>query len=234
MGFLATPPFSRPTFYGRIRTFDGIKSWVYLLSQTQIKASGEWQLPGRARLASWRKQIMPKLSHSYNPKAVLITGAAGFIGSNVCIRLVKNHPNCKFVVLDKIDYCANTKNLAPVWRYKNFFFVKGDIRSAELVNFLIDRHDIDTIYHFAAQTHVDNSYASSYLTNNCWRSHSKQINRFIHNKEPEIDSEAKTKGVEIHNLAIYLVTRYNLGLCNKSEIDTKFDENNSMMLPTNP
>ncbi|GAB5365909.1 hypothetical protein AAMO2058_001098900 [Amorphochlora amoebiformis] len=174
---------------------------------------------------------MSKLTPSYQPSAVLITGAAGFIGSNVCIRLVTNHPECKFVVLDKLDYCSNIKNLDPVFRYKNFFFVKGDIKSADLVNFVIDQYKIDTVYHFAAQTHVDNSFGNSltFTENNvlgthtlleCWRSHSKQIKRFIHvstdevygeNKEP--DQEAKKKG---------------------GAVDNKFDEKSSMMLPTNP
>ena len=60
----------------------------------------------------------------YDPKAVLLTGAAGFIASNTAIRLVKEHPDVLFVALDKLDYCANLKNLEPVMRYKNFEFVK--------------------------------------------------------------------------------------------------------------
>jgi hypothetical protein len=63
-------------------------------------------------------------ARSYTPKSVLLTGAAGFIASNTCIRLVKNHHDVKFVVLDKLDYCANLKNLDPVKNDKNFFFVK--------------------------------------------------------------------------------------------------------------
>jgi len=50
---------------------------------------------------------------SYTPKNILITGAAGFIASHVCNRLIRNYPDYKIVVLDKLDYCSNLKNLFP-------------------------------------------------------------------------------------------------------------------------
>ncbi|PPD76224.1 hypothetical protein GOBAR_DD26840 [Gossypium barbadense] len=91
---------------------------------------------------------------SYKPKNILITGAAGFIASHVANRLVRNYPEYKIVVLDKLDYCSNTKNLLPSKLSPNFKFVKGDIESADLVNYLLITESIDTIMHFAAQTHV--------------------------------------------------------------------------------
>ena len=70
---------------------------------------------------------------TYTPKAILLTGGCGFIGSHVVIRLVQNYPETEVVVLDKLDYCGSLKNLEEVSRLKNFTFVKGDILSADLV-----------------------------------------------------------------------------------------------------
>lgn len=163
---------------------------------------------------------------AYTPKSVLITGAAGFIGSNTTIRLVRRHPQVQFVVLDKLDYCANIKNLDPIKGAKNYKFVKGDILSADLVNFLISQFKIDTIFHFAAQTHVDNSFGNSltFTKNNvlgthtlleCWRRHQSQIRRFIHVSTDEVYGENK----EAHG---------------KRQEDVQFEEGKSMLLPTNP
>ncbi|CAM6069559.1 unnamed protein product [Sphagnum tenellum] len=74
---------------------------------------------------------------SYIPKNILITGAAGFIASHVASRLIRKYPQYKIVVLDKLDYCSNLKNLSPAEASKNFKFVKGDIGSADLVNYLL-------------------------------------------------------------------------------------------------
>eukprot|EP00466_Bigelowiella_natans_P004736 jgi/Bigna1/54005/estExt_Genewise1Plus.C_270076 len=142
------------------------------------------------------------MSEEYKPKAVLITGAAGFIASNVAIRLVKNHPSIMFIILDKLDYCANVKNLEPVKECKNFKFVKGDILSTDLVNLLVKQYKIDTIYHFAAQTHVDNSFGNSltFTRNNvlgthtlleCWRANQEIVKRFIHVSTDEVYGENK-------------------------------------------
>ena len=98
---------------------------------------------------------------NYTPKNILITGAAGFIASHVANRLVRSYPEYKIVVLDKLDYCSNLKNLNPSRTAPNFKFVKGDIGSADLVNYLLITESIDTIMHFAAQTHVDNSFGNS-------------------------------------------------------------------------
>ncbi|KAJ0496345.1 putative dTDP-glucose 4,6-dehydratase, NAD(P)-binding domain, rmlD-like substrate binding protein [Helianthus annuus] len=99
---------------------------------------------------------------TYEPKNILITGAAGFIASHVANRLIRNYPDYKIVVLDKLDYCSNLKNLNPSRSSPNFKFVKGDIGSADLVNYLLITESIDTIMHFAAQTHVDNSFGNSF------------------------------------------------------------------------
>ncbi|GAV77824.1 Epimerase domain-containing protein/RmlD_sub_bind domain-containing protein [Cephalotus follicularis] len=135
----------------------------------------------------------------YARKTILITGAAGFIASHVTNRLIKNYPNYKIVALDKLDYCSNLKNLLPCRSSPNFKFVKGDIACADLVNHLLVVEDIDTIMHFAAQTHVDNSFGNSFefTNNNIYGTHvlleackvTRQIKRFIHVSTDEVYGE---------------------------------------------
>ncbi|GFS45438.1 rhamnose biosynthesis 3 [Actinidia rufa] len=136
---------------------------------------------------------------AYKPKNVLITGAAGFIASHVANRLIRNYPDYKIVVLDKLDYCSNLKNLRPSRSSPNFKFIKGDIGSADLVNFILLTECIDTIMHFAAQTHVDNSFGNSFefTKNNIYGTHvlleackvTGQIKRFIHVSTDEVYGE---------------------------------------------
>ncbi|CAL9050658.1 unnamed protein product [Musa banksii] len=142
---------------------------------------------------------------TYEPKNILITGAAGFIASHVANRLVRNYPKYKIVVLDKLDYCSNLKNLNPSRSCPNFRFVKGDIGSADLVNYLLITESIDTIMHFAAQTHVDNSFGNSFefTTNNIYGTHvlleackvTGQVRRFIHVSTDEVYGETDEDAV---------------------------------------
>ena len=94
-------------------------------------------------------------------RVILVTGAAGFIASHVALRLVRRYPRYKIVVLDKIDYCSSRKNLASVEGAPNFRFVKGNILSSDLVTYVCQSEGVDTVMHFAAQTHVDNSFGNS-------------------------------------------------------------------------
>jgi dTDP-D-glucose 4,6-dehydratase len=64
-------------------------------------------------------------------------------------------------VLDKLDYCATLNNLDTVSGSPNLKFVKGDIQSSDLVLHVLHEERIDTVMHFAAQTHVDNSFGNS-------------------------------------------------------------------------
>jgi UDP-glucose 4,6-dehydratase len=142
---------------------------------------------------------------AYTPKNILITGAAGFIASHVANRLIRNYPHYKIVVLDKLDYCSNLKNLSPSKSSKNFKFVKGDIASADLVNYLLITEGIDTIMHFAAQTHVDNSFGNSFefTKNNIYGTHvlleackvTGQIKRFIHVSTDEVYGETEEDAI---------------------------------------
>eukprot|EP01138_Halocafeteria_seosinensis_P005662 gb/GECG01005788.1/.p1 GENE.gb/GECG01005788.1/~~gb/GECG01005788.1/.p1 ORF type:complete len:112 (+),score=13.19 gb/GECG01005788.1/:1-336(+) len=87
-------------------------------------------------------------------RVILVTGGAGFIASHVVLRLVKKYPQYKIVNFDRLDYCACLKNLEEIKNAPNYKFVKGDIRSQDLVLYLFKTEEIDTVMHFAAQTHV--------------------------------------------------------------------------------
>ena len=79
-------------------------------------------------------------------------------------------PHLQVVVLDKLDYCATLENLKAVRDSPNFKFIKGEIQSTDLVVHILETEEIDTIMHFAAQTHVDNSFGNSLaftLNNTC-------------------------------------------------------------------
>lgn len=70
-------------------------------------------------------------------------------------------PPSQVVVYDSLEYCASIKNLSAIKDAPNFKFVKGDVASADLVRFVLEAEGVDTVMHFAAQTHVDNSFGNS-------------------------------------------------------------------------
>ncbi|KAE8671047.1 Trifunctional UDP-glucose 4,6-dehydratase/UDP-4-keto-6-deoxy-D-glucose 3,5-epimerase/UDP-4-keto-L-rhamnose-reductase RHM1 [Hibiscus syriacus] len=119
---------------------------------------------------------------TYTPENILITEAAGFFASHVANRLIRNYP-----VLSK------------------FKFVKGDIGSPDLVNYLLVAESIDTIMHFADQAHVDNSFGNSFefTKNNIYGTHvlleackvTGQIRRFIHVSTDEVYGETDEDAV---------------------------------------
>ena len=88
---------------------------------------------------------------------LLITGGAGFIGSNFILYWLKKYQQDKIANLDKLTYAGNLENLKSVEKNPNYSFVKGDICNLQLVNSLINNNKIDTIVHFAAESHVDRS-----------------------------------------------------------------------------
>jgi dTDP-glucose 4,6-dehydratase len=88
---------------------------------------------------------------------ILVTGGAGFIGSNFCTLLVPRHPEHTFVVLDKLTYAGNPRSLEDIQGAKNFTLEVGDIADAGTVTAVFDRHQPDVVVHFAAETHVDRS-----------------------------------------------------------------------------
>lgn len=136
----------------------------------------------------------------YQPKNLLLTGGAGFIGSHVLRHLVKTYPSVKIINFDILDYCSNVKNYAEIAHAPNFTFIKGSILNVELVSHILVTYNIDTILHFAAQTHVDRSFGNSleFTQTNVLGTHvllecSKQfgIKRFIHVSTDEVYGEVK-------------------------------------------
>lgn len=134
----------------------------------------------------------------YTPKNILVTGGAGFIASHVVLLLVKKYPQYKIVNYDKLDYCSSLLNLKEIEMFRNYHFVKGNILSADLVNYVIRTENIDTIMHFAAQTHVDNSFGNSFhfTETNVLGTHvlleaakAAGIKRFIHVSTDEVYGE---------------------------------------------
>ena len=90
-------------------------------------------------------------------KKILITGGAGFIGSNFVRMVLSEHQDCFVVNLDKLTYAGNLENLAGFLEHKNHKFIKGDICDGELIGKIIDEYKIDSIINFAAESHVDRS-----------------------------------------------------------------------------
>ncbi len=88
---------------------------------------------------------------------VLVTGGAGFIGSNFVRYLLKTEPGVKVVNLDKLTYAGSVENLVDLPGADRHHFVQGDICDLPLVEQLFEEHQIDTVVHFAAETHVDRS-----------------------------------------------------------------------------
>jgi dTDP-glucose 4,6-dehydratase len=86
---------------------------------------------------------------------ILITGGAGFIGSNFIRYMIEKYPNYEFINLDALTYCGNLENLKGVDENKNYKFIKGDITDKILVDNLMQ--DVNYVVNFAAESHVDRS-----------------------------------------------------------------------------
>ncbi len=94
-------------------------------------------------------------------KNILITGGAGFIGSNFINYILSAGNDVRVVNLDKLTYAGNLENLKLSEMNKNYTFVKGDICNSELVDYLFKKYDINYLINFAAETHVDRSIFGS-------------------------------------------------------------------------
>lgn len=88
---------------------------------------------------------------------ILVTGGAGFIGSNFVHYMLEKYPTYQIVNLDLLTYAGNIHNLDDVMDHPNHHFVKGNITNRELVHHLVEEYHIDTVINFAAESHVDRS-----------------------------------------------------------------------------
>ena len=137
----------------------------------------------------------------------------GFIGSNFINKYIRKNPNINIINIDTLYYCGNIENIdKSVRELSNYTFIKGNIGSLDLITYVLDFYNIDTIIHFAAQSHVDNSFENSlqYTTDNivgthtlleCCRKYiekgSKGFKRFVHVSTDEVYGESKLSSDEI-------------------------------------
>lgn len=94
-------------------------------------------------------------------KNILVTGGAGFIGSNFVNYILAKRDDYNIIILDKLTYAGNLENLSASESKKNYHFIKGDISNKELVNYLFTKFDIKYVINFAAESHVDRSILGS-------------------------------------------------------------------------
>ena len=88
---------------------------------------------------------------------ILVTGGAGFIGSNFIYHMLREHPDYDIVCLDLLTYAGNLKTLDEAMKNEHFKFVKGDIADREFVDKLFEDEKFDIVVNFAAESHVDRS-----------------------------------------------------------------------------
>ena len=88
---------------------------------------------------------------------IIVTGGAGFIGSNFVFHMLKKYPDYRIICLDKLTYAGNLSTLVPVMDNPNFRFVKADICDREAVDKLFEEEHPDIVVNFAAESHVDRS-----------------------------------------------------------------------------
>ena len=118
---------------------------------------------------------------------IIITGGAGFIGSNFVRHMINKYSEHQFIVFDKLTYAGNLENLKDLERKENYEFIKGDVCD---LNFLIHLlKDTDIVFHFAAESHVDNSIGNSleFTKSNTYGTHVlleaariNKVKKFIH------------------------------------------------------
>ena len=142
-------------------------------------------------------------------KTILLTGIAGFIGSNLLVYLVKKYTNSYFIGIDKISYCSDIDNFKEIKDSKNFEFIKCDLKKINSIKAIFTKHKIDIVVHLAAYTHVDLSFGNSikFTKNNvlaghnlieCCRIFNEQhkLEKFIHVSTDEVYGSQTTISTE--------------------------------------
>ena len=90
-------------------------------------------------------------------KTILVTGGAGFIGSNFILYFMQKYPAYKIINLDLLTYAADLENLSSISRESRYKFIQGDIGNFELIDYIFKEYNIEGVINFAAESHVDNS-----------------------------------------------------------------------------
>ena len=103
----------------------------------------------------YQKDILKGMNK--DSKIVLVTGGAGFIGSNFIKFLLKKYPKYKIINFDKLTYAGNLNNLTMIENNPNYFFIKGDVAAHKDVKTVFEEFNPDYVVHFAAESHVDRS-----------------------------------------------------------------------------
>ena len=96
----------------------------------------------------------------YSPKNMMVTGGCGFIGSNFINYMLKTYDDIFILNVDKLDYCADIQNVKS-FEPERYQLVISDINNTSCISSMLKRYNIDCIVHFAAQSHVDNSFGNS-------------------------------------------------------------------------
>ena len=142
-------------------------------------------------------------------KVILVTGCCGFIASNFINYVLKERQTYKIIGVDKMDYCSSLKNLTVEYNFEtgetsernleNFTFYKTNINNHEFIMHILEKEKVNFIYHFAAQSHVDNSFLNieSFVNDNilgttclieCAKKYGK-LEKFIHVSTDEVYGE---------------------------------------------
>lgn len=148
----------------------------------------------------WRNAPVLTGQNSFDPlpdvRNILVTGGEGFIASWLVRHLVTKYPSYNVVSFDKLDYCSSLNNSRMLESRPNFQFFHGDVTQDKDVLRCLRKHQIDTVFHLAAHTHVDLSFGNSYnfTKNNVLGTHILlesaiavgTINRFYHISTDEV------------------------------------------------
>ncbi|KAH7061686.1 dTDP-D-glucose 4,6-dehydratase [Paraphoma chrysanthemicola] len=168
----------------------------------------------------WQQAPVLTGSTKFEPRSdaknILVTGGAGFIACWFVRHLVLTYPDAYNVVsFDKLDYCATLNNTRILDDKPNFSFENGDITSPTDVKRALRKHKIDTIFHFAAQSHVDLSFGNSYeFTNtNVYGTHvllerarEHGVTRFIHISTDEVYGDVPVGAADLSETSILAPT----------------------------
>jgi dTDP-glucose 4,6-dehydratase len=141
-------------------------------------------------------------------KNLLITGGCGFIGSNFINYYFYSNPTVNIINLDAMYYCANENNVnESIRKLSRYTFIKGNLCSEDLLKYVLESHKIDTVIHFAAQSHVQNSFedAIQYTNDNILGTHTLlescrkygKIEKFIHISTDEVYGESMLSDDEV-------------------------------------